>query len=194
MRQVLVARRRTEVDYAAFNSSPEDRAGLLFSMVALAKRDGSVHLAERLFIKQIAQQLGFIDKDVDAAFDPQMPSPDASPTPVPIAWGTKARVVDPQFGIDVDLEVVGQVTVLGVWREAEEWIACQSARLAVDGLARSTTSLVLAWTQTDDLAYSLQGQLDELLRPHQMHLLSVDSIDVRLAPDSMAALQTASRQ
>lgn len=193
LRQALAAGKRTQVDYGAMSASPEDRAGLLFSMVALAKRDGVVHLAERLYIKQVAQQLGFSESDVNATFDAEMPTPSTPPTPVQIPWSTQARVKDPEFGVEVDLTVQGDATILGVWQEAMAWVAEQTARLAVDALSRSTTSLALAWSCTEDLAVSLQDELDALLRPHQMHALSIENVDVQIAPQSMAALQRASQ-
>lgn len=192
LRQVLAAGKRTQVDYSALSESPDDRAGLLFSMVALARRDGVVHLAERLYVKQVAQQLGFSEADVNAAFDAEMPVPSAPPTPVQIPWSTQARVKDPEFGIDVDLTVQGHATVLGVWQEAVAWVSEQTARLAIDALSRSTTSLAIAWSHAEDLAASLQDELDTLLRPHQMHALSIENVEVQLTPQSMAALQRAS--
>ncbi len=191
LRQVVTAGKRTEVDYAALSESPEDRAGLLFSMVGLAKRDGNVHLAERLYIKQVAKQLGFSESDVTAAFDAEMPASAVPLAPVQIPWRVEASARDPEFNVNVDLTVSGQVTVIGVWDEAVSWVAEQCGRIAVDALSRSTTSLALAWTQTADLAASLQDQLDTLLRPHQMHAISVEGVDVQIAPHSMAALERA---
>lgn len=193
LRQVVTLGKRTQVDYSALSESPDDRTGLLFSMVALARRDGVVHLAERLYIKQVAQQLGFSDTDVNAAFDAEMPAANTPPTPVQIPWSTQARVKDPEYGIDVDLTVQGHATVIGVWQEAMTWVSEQVGRLAIDALSRSTTSLAIAWSQADDLAASLQDELDMLLRPHQMHALSIEGVEVHLTPQSMAALQRASQ-
>jgi len=53
------------VDYSAFASSPDDAIGLLVDMVALAKRDGSFHITEKMFIKQVGKLLGFSDNDID---------------------------------------------------------------------------------------------------------------------------------
>jgi uncharacterized protein (DUF697 family)/uncharacterized tellurite resistance protein B-like protein len=191
MHQVVTAGKRTEVDYAAFSESPEDRAGLLFAMVALAKRDGNVHLAERLYIKQVAKQLGFAETDVASAFETEMPASSIPVAPVQIPWRVDAVVKDPEFNVDVDLTVSGHATILGVWDEALAWVAEQCGRIAVDALSRSTTTLALAWTQTGDLAASLQDQLDTLLRPHQMHAISVEGVDVQIAAHSMAALEKA---
>ncbi len=192
LREIVSARRRTEVDYAALQDSPEDRAGLLFSMVALANRDGSVHLAERLYIKQVGLQLGFSESDVASAFQADNAGSAAPQTPVEIPWRAEATVPDPQFGVPVSFTVEGKVTVMGGSPESRTWVAEQAGKLAVDALARSTTSIALAWTQTSELGASLLGQLDTALRPHQMHALSVDQVDVQIAPESMAALEAAS--
>ena len=192
MQQVLNAGKRTQVDYGALSESPDDRTGLLFLMVGIARRDGTVHLAERLYIKQVALQLGFSESDINSAFDVEMPTPSTPPTPVQIPWSVAARVTDPEYGVDVDLTVQGDATIVGVWEEAKAWVAEQTATLAVDALSRSTTSLALAWSHAEDLAASLQDQLDALLRPHQMHALSIENVEVVLAPESMAALQRAS--
>jgi uncharacterized tellurite resistance protein B-like protein len=53
------------VDYSAFASSPDDAIGLLVDMVALAKRDGTFHITEKMFIKQVGKLLGFLDDDID---------------------------------------------------------------------------------------------------------------------------------
>lgn len=53
------------VDYAAFASSPDDSIGLLVDMVTLAKRDGTFHIAEKMFVKQVGKLLGFSSDDVD---------------------------------------------------------------------------------------------------------------------------------
>jgi uncharacterized tellurite resistance protein B-like protein/uncharacterized protein (DUF697 family) len=53
------------VDYSAFASSPDDAIGLLVDMVTLAKRDGTFHIAEKMFIKQVGKLVGFSDNDID---------------------------------------------------------------------------------------------------------------------------------
>ena len=53
------------VDYAAFASSPDDAIGLLVDMVTLAKRDGTFHITEKMFVKQVGKLLGFSDNDID---------------------------------------------------------------------------------------------------------------------------------
>lgn len=73
--------RRGSVDFSVFASSPDDRMGLLFAMVGLAMRDGKLHVAERLYLKQAGHQLGFSEADVDAALGAEG-SRAASPTAV----------------------------------------------------------------------------------------------------------------
>ncbi len=53
------------VDYSAFASSPDDAIGLLVDMVTLAKRDGTFHIAEKMFVKQVGKLAGFSDNDID---------------------------------------------------------------------------------------------------------------------------------
>jgi len=53
------------VDYSAFANSPDDAIGLLVNMVTLAKRDGTFHITEKMFIKQVGKLLGFSDDDID---------------------------------------------------------------------------------------------------------------------------------
>jgi len=57
------------VDYSAFASSPDDAIGLLVDMVTLAKRDGTFHIAEKMFIKQVGKLLGFSDDDIDETME-----------------------------------------------------------------------------------------------------------------------------
>ena len=53
------------VDYSAFASSPDDAIGLLVDMVTLAKRDGTFHITEKMFVKQVGKLLGFLENDID---------------------------------------------------------------------------------------------------------------------------------
>lgn len=53
------------VDYSAFANSPDDAIGLLVDMVTLAKRDGTFHITEKMFVKQVGRLLGFSDDDID---------------------------------------------------------------------------------------------------------------------------------
>jgi uncharacterized tellurite resistance protein B-like protein len=53
------------VDYSAFASSPDDAIGLLVDMVTLAKRDGTFHITEKLFVKQVGNLISFSGNDID---------------------------------------------------------------------------------------------------------------------------------
>jgi len=53
------------IDYSVFASSPDDAIGLLVDMVTLAKRDGTFHITEKIFIKQVGKLTGFSDNDID---------------------------------------------------------------------------------------------------------------------------------
>ncbi|MCA9899997.1 MAG: TerB family tellurite resistance protein [Ardenticatenaceae bacterium] len=53
------------VDYSAFACSPDDAIGLLVDMVTLAKRDGTFHITEKMFIRRVGKLLGFSDDDLE---------------------------------------------------------------------------------------------------------------------------------
>jgi uncharacterized tellurite resistance protein B-like protein/uncharacterized protein (DUF697 family) len=63
--QVIDKKEKLSVDYSAFASSPDDAIGLLVDLIALAKRDGTFHITEKMFIKQVGKLLGFSDNDID---------------------------------------------------------------------------------------------------------------------------------
>lgn len=189
--QMVAARRRVDVDYSVFQQSPDDQIGLLFAMTALARRDGNIHLAERMYIKMVGKRLGFADADIDAAFEAEMPKASATMSPVQVPWAVVGTVHDPELGVPVELVVSGSAVVVGGWSEALSWVEAQAGRLALDALARSPMSVTVAWTQADQLARSLQEQLDNLLRPHQMHVLAVSAVEIKITPRGMEALQRA---
>jgi uncharacterized tellurite resistance protein B-like protein len=56
---------RFPVDYASFAVIPDEAIGLLMDLVALAKRDGTFHISEKMYIKQAASLMGFSDSDVE---------------------------------------------------------------------------------------------------------------------------------
>lgn len=53
------------LDYSAFASSPDDAIGLLVDLVTLAKRDGTFHITEKMFVRQVGKFLGFSDNDIE---------------------------------------------------------------------------------------------------------------------------------
>ncbi|MCA9974498.1 MAG: TerB family tellurite resistance protein, partial [Anaerolineales bacterium] len=63
--QAIDKNEKFSVDYSAFASSPDDAIGLLVDMVTLAKRDGTFHITEKMFVKQVGKLLGFSDDDID---------------------------------------------------------------------------------------------------------------------------------
>ena len=65
--QAIETNGKFTVDYSSFASSPDDAIGLLIDLIALAKRDGTFHITEKLFIKQVGKLLGFSDMDIDEA-------------------------------------------------------------------------------------------------------------------------------
>jgi uncharacterized tellurite resistance protein B-like protein/uncharacterized protein (DUF697 family) len=63
--QILDKSGKFVVDYSTLASSPDDAIGLLVDMVTLAKRDGTFHITEKMFVKQVGKLLGFSDNDID---------------------------------------------------------------------------------------------------------------------------------
>lgn len=55
------------VDFALFAKEPDEVAGMLVDLVALAKRDGVVRLAERLYIKQACKLMGLSESRIEEA-------------------------------------------------------------------------------------------------------------------------------
>ncbi len=53
-----------KIDYSQMLQFPDDTIGLLADMIGLAKRDGAIHVSEKIYIKQVAKILGFSDSDV----------------------------------------------------------------------------------------------------------------------------------
>jgi uncharacterized tellurite resistance protein B-like protein len=53
------------IDYSILAANPSDSVGVLLDMVALSKRDGSDHPAERIYIRKVGQILGVSDADID---------------------------------------------------------------------------------------------------------------------------------
>ncbi|MGB9739316.1 TerB family tellurite resistance protein [Chloroflexus sp.] len=56
------------IDYEALAAQPEEIVGLLMKMVALARCDGELHIAEKLYITQMAQRLGIAETDLNELF------------------------------------------------------------------------------------------------------------------------------
>lgn len=63
--QVIDKGGKCAVVYEAFASSPDDAIGLLVDMISLAKRDGTFHITEKMFIKQVGKLIGFSDNEID---------------------------------------------------------------------------------------------------------------------------------
>jgi uncharacterized tellurite resistance protein B-like protein len=63
--QAIDKNEKFPLDYSTFASSPDDAIGLLVDMITLAKRDGTFHITEKMFVKQVGKLLGFSDDDID---------------------------------------------------------------------------------------------------------------------------------
>lgn len=63
---------------------PDEAIALLADMVALAKQDGTIHVLEKLYIRQIGKMLNFSDQDIDELMSAQGNPPSrgqSEPTP-----------------------------------------------------------------------------------------------------------------
>jgi len=56
---------KSVVDYSHFATTPDEAIGLLVDMITLAKRDGTFHITEKIFVKQVGKLLGFSENDID---------------------------------------------------------------------------------------------------------------------------------
>lgn len=63
--QAVDEQQKFTVDYSTFAASPDDAIGLLVDMITLAKRDGTFHITEKMFVKRTGKLLGFSDDDID---------------------------------------------------------------------------------------------------------------------------------
>lgn len=64
LRKQIAEPNQHPVDHAVFDA--DERVSVLMDLVALANRDGVVHPAERLFLRQVARRFEVPDADVDA--------------------------------------------------------------------------------------------------------------------------------
>ncbi|MFL5807194.1 MAG: hypothetical protein ACJ8CR_36375, partial [Roseiflexaceae bacterium] len=63
--QAIGSTDKIPVNYDVFANDPEEAVGLLIDLTALAKRDGNIHLSEKLYIKHVGALLGFSESDIE---------------------------------------------------------------------------------------------------------------------------------
>ncbi|NJN99346.1 MAG: hypothetical protein HC875_37235 [Anaerolineales bacterium] len=56
---------KISVDFTIFAKEPDEATGMLFDLIALAKRDGEFHLAEKIYIKQAGKLMGISENDIE---------------------------------------------------------------------------------------------------------------------------------
>jgi uncharacterized protein (DUF697 family)/uncharacterized tellurite resistance protein B-like protein len=56
--------KKMDINYQLLAESPDDSIGLMVDMVALAKRDGNLHVTEKMYIKKIGKMLNFDDEEI----------------------------------------------------------------------------------------------------------------------------------
>lgn len=55
------------IDFGLFAQDPDQAVGLLMDLVALARRDGEFHVAEKIYIRKAAELMGLSHDDVKEA-------------------------------------------------------------------------------------------------------------------------------
>lgn len=58
-----------EINLSAFDKKPDESTQLMIDMVMLAHCDGSLHLAEKMYIKQVGRMVGFSEDDINEMFE-----------------------------------------------------------------------------------------------------------------------------
>lgn len=64
LRARLTTLTKDPVDYAAIRAYPDEALNLMVDLVALSKRDGHVHPAERMYARMVGETLGFQSQDI----------------------------------------------------------------------------------------------------------------------------------
>lgn len=64
--QKLHSKETDKVDYSQFKDYPEQSIQLLMNLILIAKCDNDLHIAEKMFIKNIAKQLGYSAEDIES--------------------------------------------------------------------------------------------------------------------------------
>ncbi|WP_346291012.1 TerB family tellurite resistance protein [Sphaerothrix gracilis] len=63
--EAITGKTKFKIDYSEFTNSPDEKISLLVDMVALAKRDGEFHIAEKLLIKQVGKIFDFSTDEIE---------------------------------------------------------------------------------------------------------------------------------
>jgi uncharacterized protein (DUF697 family)/uncharacterized tellurite resistance protein B-like protein len=63
--QGLTSNQKFAINYEILSTQPDDAIALLMDLVALANRDGTFHIAEKIYIKQVGRLVGFSDDDIE---------------------------------------------------------------------------------------------------------------------------------
>lgn len=65
--KLMDSKGKVPVDFGIFAKDPDQSTGLLMDLIALAKRDGEFHVAEKIYIRKAAKLMGLSDDDVKEA-------------------------------------------------------------------------------------------------------------------------------
>jgi uncharacterized tellurite resistance protein B-like protein len=69
IRSILTSEEKIKIDYSGFKKYPEDAIDLLIDLITLAHRDGTFHITEKMYIKQVGRLLDLPDSDVEDIID-----------------------------------------------------------------------------------------------------------------------------
>jgi uncharacterized protein (DUF697 family) len=61
----IASDRKFTIDYDILAANPDDAIALLIDLVALANRDGTFHITEKMYVKQVGKLMGFAGNDID---------------------------------------------------------------------------------------------------------------------------------
>ena len=64
--QSIESHEKSSVNFEALSSAPDEAIALLIDMVALAQRDSTFHITEKMYIKQAGKLMGFSNDDIEA--------------------------------------------------------------------------------------------------------------------------------
>ncbi|NEQ34612.1 MAG: hypothetical protein F6K04_27210 [Leptolyngbya sp. SIO4C5] len=63
--EAITGKTKFKIDYSEFANSPDEKISLLVDMIALAKRDGEFHIAEKLLVKQVGKIFDFSTDEIE---------------------------------------------------------------------------------------------------------------------------------
>lgn len=65
LRDLIDSSQTIKVDYSIFENDADAALSLIMDIIGIAKRDGNVHISEKMYIKRVGKQLSFDAADID---------------------------------------------------------------------------------------------------------------------------------